>query len=157
MPSCKRASPSGRVDHFRTSILSVNTCVCACVHTWLFTCMNIHRGTHSRGVCIFPPSPLPLQHWLTCSFIQPSANSDTMVTAAEILFPRETDNIEITTPFTTQPSPLSPYIPYCTHPQVCSVWHSLLCKGKLLELAAFPTAWQVCALCPEPALVFLLE
>lgn len=41
----------------------------------------------------------------------------------------------------------------------CSVWHSLPCKGKLLELAALLTAWQVCVLCQlqPPTLVFLLE
>lgn len=133
----------------------------AWVHTHLFTCMHIvHAGAHTytHRMFAFPPSP---QHWLTCSFIQPSTNPDTMVTAAEMCFPWESDNIEITTPLTTQPSS-HPSLSYHTSSIAlfpCSVWHSLPCKGKLLELAALLTAWQVCVLCQlqPPTLVFLLE
>lgn len=75
-----------------------------------------------------------------------------MVTAAEMFFPWETDNIEITTPLTTQPTSPPPLLPPSYHRFPLAllpscVCRSLPCKGKLLELKALLTAWQVCAVC----------
>lgn len=88
-----------------------------------------------------------------------------MVTAAEMCFPLETDNIEIATPLTTQATPphetLTP-LSLLDHTssaalllQVCRVWCSLPCNGKLLELAALLTVWQVRVLCQLRALTLL--
>lgn len=87
-----------------------------------------------------------------------------MVTAAGMLFPQEMDNIEITTPLTTQPTTHNPLLSYhvssnaLTLP-VCRVWGNMPCKGKLLKLAALQKAWQVCVLCqllpPDSALGLL--
>ena len=153
--------------------LCQSTHACERAHVCINThaCTHTHTHTHTQGMfAFFPSPPQPLLQWLTCSFIQPSTNSGTMVTAAEMFFPRETDNIEITTPLTTQPTtrthpPLSPRILSFTHPPVCRVWRSLPCKGKLLELAVSQNSLAgVCALpapapwlCPGSALVFLLE
>lgn len=80
----------------------------ACTHTHIFKLMRIHasahRDTHTltqRMFAFFLSPPQSLLQWLTCSLIQPSTDSGTMVTAAEMFFPQETDNIEITTPLTT--------------------------------------------------------
>lgn len=121
----------------------------------------------TQGMFAFFPSPSqPLLQWLTCSFIQPGTNSGTMVTAAEMFFPWETDNIEITTPLTTQPTthihthtPASlPCILYWNAGAVCRVkrnyrsWQHCKQPGRCV-CSASSSHW----LYPGPALVFLLE
>lgn len=72
-----------------------------------------------------------------------------MVTAAGMLFPRETDNIEVTTPLRAQPITHAPtFLPHILHyaQLPAPFWQSLPCEGKLLELAGLLTAWQVCVI-----------
>lgn len=73
-----------------------------------------------------------------------------MVTAAEMFFPWETDNIEITTALTTQPTTPTPLSSYHTSSFALTsrsvMSGSVICKGKLLELVALLTSWQVCVL-----------
>lgn len=149
-PGCKRASLSERVDHFsmRTPTLSVNTGMHTHIHkhTYAYTCNHAHTG----NVCIFPLFPSsPLLQWLTCSFIQLSTNSGAMVTAAEMFFPQETDNIEITTPLTTQPPPPSSYHPSSTALSLRSAVSGAVCHVKGAGNVTNSLA-GVCAL-PAPA------
>lgn len=72
-----------------------------------------------------------------------------MVTAAGMLFPWETDNIEITTPLRAQPVTHAPtFLPHILYyaQLPAPFWHRLPCEGKLLELAVLLTAWQVCVI-----------
>lgn len=110
-------------------------------------CQSTHPDSHTvhciHTHCLhFPLALCALLHWLTCSLIQPSENSCAMVTAAEMCFPPETDNIERNNSLNNTGNIKSVLAGVCSLPAK-SLCPKLVCfSWKILKTAESDVVWQ---------------